>query len=74
MSSNVIQVPKSENNQQDDNILMRTDSSNIKDNETNQILEKEEHINESTNLKNEINNSKEKDNNDFYHDKDITED
>lgn len=78
MSSENNETPKpinnKENNQQIDNILVRTDSPNVNDNETNKILDKEEHINEATNLKHEVNIQKEKENNDFYHDKDITED
>ena len=78
MSDNNEEIKESEknegNNQNNDNILVRTDSPNINDNETNKILDKEDHINESTSLKVETNTKKDKDNNDFYHDKDITED
>ena len=65
---------KEENNQNNDNILIRTDSPNINDSEANKILDKEDHINESTSLKVETNTKKDKDNSDFFHDKDITED
>ena len=78
MSDDNDEIKESEKNEENDkgndNILIRTDSPNINDNETNKILDKEEHINESTNLKVESNNKKDKDNNDFFHDKDITED
>ena len=78
MSSNDNETPKPQNSkekkQKNEINLVRTDSPNINDNESNKILDKEEHINESTNLKVETNNQKGKDNDDFYHDKDITED
>ena len=63
-----------ENNQQDDNNLKREDSPNLSENESNKIMDKDEHISESTKLKVDSNNKQEKGNNDFYHDKDITED
>ena len=63
-----------ENNQPEDNNLKIEDNLNINDIETNKIIEKEEHISESTKLKVDSNNQKEKGNNDFFHDKDITED
>ena len=69
-----IQENKKENVQKNQINLVRTDSPNINDNETNKILDKEEQINESTNLKVDTFNLKGIDNNDFYHDKDITED
>ena len=78
MSSNNNETQKNENDKenknQNEDILTRTDSPNINDIETNKILEKEEHINESTNLKVDTNIQKEKNNKDFFHDKDITED
>ena len=63
-----------ENNQQDDNNLKREDSPNLNENESNKIMDKEDPISESTKLKVDSNNKQEKGNNDFYHDKDITED
>ena len=78
MSSNNNETQKNENDKentnQNEDKLTRTDSPNINDIETNKILEKEEHINESTNLKVDTNIQKEKNNKDFFHDKDITED
>jgi hypothetical protein len=74
MSSNNNEIQKNENSNKQENKLNRTDSSNINDIETNKILEKEDHINESTNLKVDRNIQKEKNNVDFFHDKDITED
>ena len=78
MSSNNNETQKYENDKenknQNEDKLTRTDSPNINDIETNKILEKEEHINESTNLKVDTNIQKEKNNKDFFHDKDITED
>ena len=78
MSSNSNETQKNENDKenknQNEDKLTRTDSPNINDIETNKILEKEEHINESTNLKVDTNIQKEKNNKDFFHDKDITED
>ena len=54
----------------------RKDSLNMNDNENHKILNKEDHINESTNLNldSKTPTGKEKSNTDFYHDKDITED
>ena len=63
-----------ENNKQDNINLKREDSPNLSENETNKIMDKEEQISESTKLKVDSNNKTEKGNNDFYHDKDITED
>lgn len=63
-----------ENNQSDDNNLKREDSPNLGENESNKIVDKDESISESTKLKVDSNIKKEKGNNDFYHDKDITED
>ena len=60
-----------ENNQPEDNNLKIEDNLNINDIEANKIIEKEEHISESTKLKVDSNNQKEKGNNDFFHDKDI---
>ena len=74
MSSNNNEIQKNKNSNKQENKLNRTDSSNINDIETNKILEKEDHINESTNLKVDRNIQKEKNNVDFFHDKDITED
>ena len=78
MSSNNTETPKpenaEENNQENKNNSVRKNSLNSNDNETNKILDKEEHINESTNLKGDTNNQNVKENKDFYHDKDITED
>ena len=78
MSSNNTETPKpenaEENNQENKNNSVRKNSLNSNDNETNKILDKEEHINESTNLKGDANNQNVKENKDFYHDKDITED
>ena len=71
---NINEIQKNENSNKQENKLNRTDSSNINDIETNKILEKEDHINESTNLKVDRNIQKEKNNVDFFHDKDITED
>ena len=62
-----------ENNQQDQNNLKREDSPNLSENESNKIMDKDETISESTQLKVDSNNKTEQ-NNDFYHDKDITED
>jgi len=78
MSLNNTETPKpenaEENNQENKNNSVRKNSLNSNDNETNKILDKEEHINESTNLKGDTNNQNVKENKDFYHDKDITED
>ena len=78
MSSNNTETPKPANNkdnaQKNDSQLIRVDSPIINDNETNKIFDKDEHINESTNLKHDSNKKNEKENNEFYHDKDITED
>ena len=78
MSSNNTETPKleniEENNQENKNNSGRKNSLNSNDNETNKILDKEEHINEATNLKVDSNNQNVKENKDFYHDKDITED
>ena len=76
MSSNIVEIQENEENKEDNqnnNNLMKKESPNINDNENNKILEKEEHINESTSLKEITNNEKDEKNN-FYHDKDITED
>ena len=54
----------------------RKDSLNMNDNENHKILNKEDHINESTNLNldSKTPTGNQKSNIDFYHDKDITED
>ena len=54
----------------------RKDSLNMNDNENHKILNKEDHINESTNLNldSKTPTGNQKSNTDFYHDKDITED
>ena len=62
--------------QNKDTIPTRKYSLNMNDNENHKILNKEDHINESTNLNldSKTPTGKEKSNSDFYHDKDITED
>ena len=62
--------------QSKDTTPTRKDSLNMNDNENHKILNKEDHINESTNLNldSKTPTGKEKSNTDFYHDKDITED
>jgi hypothetical protein len=74
MNSNDEEKQSQENIQQNKDNLVRKDSFNINDNEANKILNKEETISESAHLKLNVNNIKDKENNDFYHDKDITED
>ena len=63
-----------ENSQTDDNNLKSEDNSNISENEENKIMDKDAAISESTKLKVNSNNKKENATNDFFHDKDITED
>ena len=62
-----------ENSMQNDKVLLRVDSPNVNDNEANKILDKEDRTNESTKLK-DNKEKKSKNNSDFFHDKDITED
>ena len=77
MSSNIVEIQDNEDNKDDNNQnninSIRKESTSIIDNETNKILEKEEHVNESTTLKEKGNNDKDE-KNIFYHDKAITED
>ena len=63
-----------ENSQTDDNNLKSEDNLNISENEENKIMDKDTTISESTKLKVNSNNKKENATNDFFHDKDITED
>ena len=68
---------KEENASQDKDITpTRKDSLNINDNESHKILNKEDHLSESSNLNLESKTpiGKETPNSEFYHDKDITED
>ena len=81
MDSNHPDINNTENNldnpsQSKDTTPTRKDSLNMNDNENHKILNKEDHINESTNLNldSKTPTGKEKSNTDFYHDKDITED
>ena len=69
MSTNNIEINESE-----DNNIMITKNQNINNTEGNTILDKEEHISESSKLKSKSDVSKEKGKNDFFHDKEITED
>ena len=69
MSTNNIEINESE-----DNNIMNTKNQNINNTEGNTILDKEEHISESSKLKSKSDVSKEKGKNDFFHDKEITED
>ena len=74
MSSNNNEIQNQENIQQNKDGVARKDSFNLNDNESNKIINKEETINESTHLKLNTNIKNYKEKNDFYHDKDITED
>ena len=74
MSSNNNEKQNKENIEQNKDNIARKDSFNLNDNESNKIINKEETINESTHLKLNTNIKNYKEKNDFYHDKDITED
>ena len=81
MELNQTNLQNSENNQENssqnkEKSPARKDSLNMNDNEKNSILNKEDHLNESTNLNLDIKtpSGNEKPNPEFYHDKDITED
>ena len=74
MSSNNDEKQIQENVEHNKDNTARKDSFNVNDNEANKILNKEEIISESTHLKLSTNIKNDKENNDFYHDKDITED